>query len=322
MRKNLILILRIIVVVASLVFLFFKVDVKQMFFEVLIKLPVWVLLSSVGLAVFRTWLNGIRWKLLNTDFSNQLNNWDYFRYMMISSTFNLIMPGALGGDVVKAIWVGNDLEKNKARNVLSIFFDRAIGIFSIILLGLLAFSLSPFFIIRGKIVVWVLTFIVFIFIILLVKYIKNGTINKKILGWRPKKNIMIKAKNLFLTINNIVVFYIKKPIIFLNALLLSILIHLSFFTYSYLIAYFLDINISFFDLSMVNCLVWLITAVPISISGLGVREVSYMSLLGLYGILPERATVLSLYIFLVAIILGILGLPFVFSGKTKKGSKL
>ena len=62
----------------------------------------------------------------------------------MSSTFNLIMPGALGGDVVKAIWVSGDTSCNRARNVLSIFFDRAIGFLSLFILGLAAFSIQLF----------------------------------------------------------------------------------------------------------------------------------------------------------------------------------
>lgn len=318
MRKNLILILRIIVVVASLVFLFFKVDVKQMFFEVLIKLPLWVLLSSVGLAVFRTWLNGIRWKLLNTDFSNQLNNWDYFRYMMISTTFNLVMPGALGGDIIKAMWVGSDLKRNRAENILSIFTDRAVGMLSIIILGVIAYSLSPFFNVGSKLIVWIVASIFLALLIVLIILVKNRKFERLLKNWNPKNKISISLKKILSTSNDIIKYHVNKPTIFFYSILLSLIIHSTFFAYNYFIAHFLKIYLSFFDISMISCLVWLITAIPISISGLGIREISYVSLLGLYGVSAEQATALSLYVFFVSIILGLIGLPFNFSMKRQK----
>ncbi len=143
-KKLIFIFLRILVLAASVVFLIYKVDFGILF-NTLKKISFWILAVSVLMSILRVWLNGIRWKLVNTDDLRQLSNWDYFRYMMMSSTFNLVMPGALGGDIVKAVWVGSDTSYNKTRNILSIFFDRTIGFLSLFILGVAAFSLSPFF---------------------------------------------------------------------------------------------------------------------------------------------------------------------------------
>jgi glycosyltransferase 2 family protein len=318
MKKWILIALRLAVLVACIVFLIYNIDFNNLFNNILSKLPVWVLIVAILLSVFRLWLNGIRWKMMNTDYSYQLKNWDYFRYMMISSSFNLVMPGALGGDIVKAIWVGNDISSNKTRNILSVFFDRVVGMLSVLFLGLLAFLLSPFFSFNIKIIVWLTALILFILFILLVVYIKKGRFEYIIKKWKPRRNIFSKIRNILFIFNDSVVFYIKKPRIFLEAFLLSIVIHISWFAVNYLIAHFLDINISFFDISMISCLIWIITAIPISISGIGIREISYISLLHNYGVSADTATGLSLYVFSVSIIVGILGLPFVLSSKRKK----
>lgn len=318
MKKWIILILRIVILVASLIFLIYKVDFKDLFYNVLTKLPIWLLLIAVLLSIFSVWLNGIRWKIVNTDYSYQLSNWDYLRYMMISSSFNLVMPGALGGDIIKAIWVGSDIQSDRTINVLSIFFDRAIGMFSLFFLGLLSFSFSPFFNPDVKIIVWIFTLILLVLFILLIRYIKKGSFSRLIKGWQPKRNIFLKIKGVLVVIKDIVIIYLGKPRIFIYALLLSFIIHVSFFVINYLIALFLHLKVSFFDISMISCLVWFITAIPISISGIGVREISYISLLSYYGVSAEAATGLSLYGFSVAIIVGLFGLPFVFTSKRNK----
>ncbi len=99
---------------------------------------------------------------------------------------------------------------------------------------------------------------------------------------------------------------------------LSFVIHTIFFAINYLIAYSIGIRLSFFDISISSCIVWFITVIPISISGIGLREISYISILGQYGLSAESATALSLYIFSVSVITGIVGLPFIFTGKRKK----
>ncbi len=318
MKKWILIILRSVVLIACIVYLIYIVDFGDLFNNILNRLPGWVLIITIILSVFRLWLNGIRWKMVNTDFSKQLKNWDYFRYTMISSSFNLVMPGALGGDIVKAIWVGNDISSNKTRNILSVFFDRMMGMSSVLFLGLLAFILSPFLNFNFKTIVLSIAIIVVILFTLLVAYVKKGRFEYILKKWKPHRNIFSKIRNILFIFNDSVVFYIKKPRIFLGAFLLSFVIHISWFTVNYLIAHFLDINISFFDISMISCLVWIITAIPISISGIGIREVSYISLLHNYGVSADAAIGLSLYVFSISIIVGILGLPFVFMSKRKK----
>lgn len=319
MKRWIIIILRLVVLASCLIFLIYKVDFHNLFFIVLKKLPLWLLAVSVLLSFLRVWINGVRWKLVNTDNSYQLSRWDYFRYMMISSSFNLVMPGVLGGDLVKAVWVGNEVQSNKTRNVLSIFFDRIVGIFSLIFLGLLAFFFSPFFLLKVKMIILVLTVTALALLTLLIWYIKKDFFCKKIRKWQPQKIIISKIKKFLLIINDIVIYYLNKPRIFIYALLLSVIIHITALIMNYLIAIFLDIRISFLDISIISSLVWLITAVPISIAGIGVREISYITLLGYYGILPESAAALSLYGFLVAVVVGLFGLPFVLTFKRKKG---
>lgn len=314
--------LRIVVFTLTLIFLFTYVDFKEVISRILYKVPIWTLIVAILLSLFRVWLNGRRWKICNTDSLKQLSSSDYFRYMMISSSLNLIMPGVLGGDVVKAIWMGSDVSNNKARNVLSVFFDRAIGIISIIILGLLSLSLSPLIDIKIKSKVIAVVFALLLLFLVFILLYRTSFLRKfRVNEWMPRKKIYILVKNGLLLTNDIIKHYYHKPVIFFNALFLSFIIHISWFFVNYLISLHLKMEVSFFDISMISCLVWIITVIPISISGIGVREISYIGLLGTYGVTPEQATALSLYIFSITIILAILGLPFIFTYKKKKVEK-
>ncbi len=99
----------------------------------------------------------------------------------------------------------------------------------------------------------------------------------------------------------------------LLALLLCLPIHGLSFVTTYILAVNLGIVISFSDICMILALVWVITAIPITISGVGVRELSLIYFLSLYGVKAESATALSVYLYIVSVILGLIGLVFLFS---------
>ena len=62
---------------------------------------------------------------------------------------------------------------------------------------------------------------------------------------------------------------------------------------------------------------WLITALPISIGGVGVRELSLIWLLGMFGVSSEQTVTLSLLVYVNTIIIAILALPLLFDVKHK-----
>jgi glycosyltransferase 2 family protein len=76
----------------------------------------------------------------------------------------------------------------------------------------------------------------------------------------------------------------------------------------YLLALALNIEISFLAMGWIRCAVVLITMIPISISGLGVREGSLLLLLKPYGIENDESLAFSFLIFIITVVmLGVIG---------------
>ncbi len=108
----------------------------------------------------------------------------------------------------------------------------------------------------------------------------------------------------------------------LTSLLLCLPIHVSWFVVVYLVAQSLGIDVSFLAIATVTVLVWVITAVPVSFGGVGVRELSFVYLLSLQGVANEQGVALSLYCFLVAVLLALLGLPLIVVGRAELAAEL
>ena len=302
------LILRFVVLIAFLFIVLNIVDIELILIY-LRDMPIFILASLLAINVFRAWLTGLRWQLINPDITRQLSKWQYFRFIMMAYPFNIIMPGALGGDFARTALTVNAAKEKKIDNVIAIIADRFIGLLSIVILGTLAFILSRE--IPDKSAFYTFFIVVYSAIIMILVFLTNSYLSRVFENFASRMgNIGVMLNNVAEAWQNALSYFKTNKKNVVMGLLLCIPIHVvSFFT-AYLIALFLSINISFFDISLIIALVWLITAIPISISGVGVRELSMIYLFSIYGIDAEPATALSISLYIVTVIMGLLGLLF------------
>ena len=75
----------------------------------------------------------------------------------------------------------------------------------------------------------------------------------------------------------------------------------------YLFAVSINIDISFINLGWIRSFLLLLLMLPISFSGIGVREGSLVLILNNYGVLPEKALALSLLLLARTVIFGLIG---------------
>lgn len=307
------LLLRLLFLILALTFLISIIDPGMVMHYVKAASPL-MLIWLVILNIIKICLAGLRWKLVNHDLSGQLSGYDYFRFSMIGAAFNLIMPGALGGDIARTAAAMNKLKKNRADNLVAIVADRALGFFSIVLLGsvglLLAvdipdkFMLYRFF---GTLISGCLLALVLVsrssFLVLMEKRMANmGRAGNQVLyliqGWqRMLEHAYQNSRRM------------------LAAFLVCIPLHLLAVLSGYIVASNLNLPVSYIDVGVVFSLVWVVTAIPVSISGLGVRELSLIYLFSLFGVEAEQATAVSVYLYIVALITGFIGLLFIMEGR-------
>ena len=86
-----------------------------------------------------------RWNLLLRVQGVRLQAWDLIRLTMIGVFFNLAIPGAVGGDLLKMALVANQARDKKAEAVLTIILDRALGLIGLfIVAGIMVLVYLPF----------------------------------------------------------------------------------------------------------------------------------------------------------------------------------
>lgn len=312
-KKRLFLIVQYLGLISSLWILFVIIDMPSLK-KVFHSLPLYILLLGLTLALVRVWLMMERWILLSPK-ETALSRWEYFKIILASGSVNLFIPGALGADIVRSILVSKKAKKAANAAFLSVYLDRIIGFSSILVLGIFATFFTPELQERISIA-FLLIIMLFILVVIvwLSRHQKTHMILSKSLNNMGTAGLVI-SKKLNNILNALNQYRPSNKHIFF-AFILCLPIHTIWFAMVWFVGDVIGANISFFMVSLITTLVWIITMIPLSIAGIGIRELSFVYLMQAQGVSDEQSTMMALFQSIIIIIIGIFGLPLLFRSKS------
>lgn len=293
--------------------------------DLLVRMPIEVTLLGVGLGLLRTALMSLRWCVLDRAVqsgrqrsdaspSTRLGLWDYFRYLLANGTAALFLPSAVGADAARAVLVTAEVSDDRPRRVVVIFFDRLLGLASVCAIGLVAVGLAPALPQRG--VYFAALAAMNLLLIGSVLLSRWGRVKSRLFrllaSWGSLEAI---AGQVLDAIEDCTALFRDRPAPVVIALLLCLVIHLTSFALVQLAAVFVGVDIPFAAVAIATTLSWIVVLLPISVGGLGVRELSFVALLAPLGVGAVEATAISLFQFVVIAAVGILGIPAVVLGR-------
>ena len=298
-KKVLILILKLAVSSFSFYLISRKADMAQVGY-ILKSIGLLTFLSASALYIMSQVLSTMRWQLLLPD---KYSLKRLFSLYMIGAFFSSFLPGIVGGDAVRAYYLNKDAKKLSV-TLAAVFMDRYIGLVTLMLIGISAFpfSLKVFGDSPHK---WLMPGFFVSFVI--------GSILFFGLQIGKRFKLMTGIYEYFFVIK-------QQRAVIVKTLLLSVGIQLLNFVSVIILASRMGEDISLLLLAVFLPIVTTIVALPISISGLGVREGAFVILLGLIHISPEAATSLSLAWFFSIFVGSLPGLVFYFFHDRQKGA--
>ena len=109
--------------------------------EKLFASPVFFILAICGFAVNYV-LNFLRWYILLKGAEIEIKFSENIRLSMIGQFFSIFMPGAVGGDLIKAVYVAKQYPNHRTKGVASILLDRILGFLTLLLSATFFFLLG------------------------------------------------------------------------------------------------------------------------------------------------------------------------------------
>lgn len=271
--------------------------------------PGW-LLAGILTYGFVELLSAIRWQWLLRVQGIQLSWARVFLLTLIGVFFNFCIPGGTGGDVVKIFYLLKETPGQRALALLSVLVDRIVGILGLFILagGLIGMNWAwltstpetrhstwigvgiLIFTMGGIHFSWMVT--------------RRGLVHK-LPAWFPGRD---KLADLALAYT----LYGRAWRTSAIGIVVSIVAHIGFFGVFYCAARALTHDgmdmPTFGELSTVMPIVNVISAMPISLGGLGAREILFQFFLNkLCGVGVEVATVISLTGYSIMLVWGLIG---------------
>ncbi|MFW6133968.1 MAG: lysylphosphatidylglycerol synthase transmembrane domain-containing protein [Elusimicrobiota bacterium] len=245
---------------------------------------IWVYL----LIIPKNIINSYRWHILLKRISIKRKYWDNFKLYFSGLLTGVITPGRIG-----EFYRIFRLEKegySKIKTAFSIFLTRFFDLSLLVVMGFTGIyyflNITRFDDSKIKLVLLVgvvLVILFFGFIFIFKSYFAEKiypVVNRIFKLETTKEGLKNNLKSINLDL-------------FLKLSLLTVIFWLIYFYQLYLISTMLDINISFLKLIFIFPIVSLAAALPVTIVGLGTRELAMINLLLVFGVVREKSLALS-----------------------------
>ena len=258
-------------------------------------------------------INSAKWHLLLPEVSFLT----LVKFNFVGAFYSLILPGQISGEIAKTwrLARGNQIAEQVAA---SVFIDRMTGIIALLVLALIGASLSKsdaagFILLPCAIAVVILFLSLFLMRVPTVQNLVRSLLEWMIEPFPMLHNQLPKALRLV----EHLVHYSHAHLNLVLAIFLGIIFQAAVTANAVLFSHSLGANIGIFDLAWVMCIISLMVFLPITISGIGVRELGFVGTLSLFGIDISTAITLSLLLFSLQLVGAALGALFELTAKGK-----
>jgi len=269
MKKTITTLLKAGVSIAILVYLFRTIDFAEVW-QLFKNVHVEYLVIALGLYLIGQFFCAYRWKLVASVMGFQNSFREFFTYYFIGMFFNLFLPTAIGGDVGKCYYLAKG-NKKILRAVVSVLADRGTGLIVLIMIAGISLTMLNGITLPSSLPAGILMGNTLVFIGLVVPIFAG----KYLLRLGEKVSLLLT--------------YWKQPLPLIKAIGISFIFHALIIIIHILIGLSLEMNIPWKFYLFVVPLVVTVSMLPISLSGIGLREGAYVFFLAFVNVPKTEA---------------------------------
>jgi uncharacterized membrane protein YbhN (UPF0104 family) len=254
---------------------------------------------AVAIAVYllQLYSTALRWRYISASCDAPLSRSQAMQFTLIGSFFNQVLPSSIGGDAVRLLLLSRSGAGWRA-SVYSVLVDRAIGLIALALIVILSlpWSLQLIGDFRGRVA---LTLIDLAALAGCAAFLAFGAIRWRHSRWPLANHLhacsVVASKILF------------EDAMRLRIWLLALVGQLLTVVILWAVAQSIGAAVGILDILLLVPPVLLITILPISIAGWGVRETAMMTAFGYAGLAQDDGLNLSLVFGAVSLLIGVIG---------------
>lgn len=273
LKNYLKLLLRLSVSVAALFYVFSKINFTEVI-STFRSANIIYLLSAVLLFILSKIISAYRLNLFFRPIGLNLTDRFNLKLYLLGMFYNLFLPGGVGGDGYKIFYLGKEFSIKKSKVFWSVLLDRISGVISLLVLVIIfSYFLKINISFPYKYFIWILIpLVLFIFLRILKKYLPH---------------FIAIYRNTF----------IQSMAVQILQVLCALLILVSVGTP--------DAVMNYLFLFLISSIVAML---PISIGGMGLRELTFLYGAGILNLNVEISVALSLMFYLISVFVSLSGI--------------
>lgn len=280
-KKKIKFFLKLAVTLGFVAWIIFGTDWKEFFFYLreikIIGIFLYIIVLIIGMII-----SSYRWKLLAEVKKINFSLKEYFTFYLTGTFINNFMPSFIAGDAYKTYGISGP-EKKYFEAASSVMMDRITGLIGAMILALVFSLLNLKNILTNKILIITNIILILSFGIdfLIAKMRKINFLKNWVYKIMPEKiTLFLKETYSYSNEARVVVKAVILSIIFsfVGVALLNLIVFWS-----------LGINVNLLNYLSVIFIISVVSALPISINNIGLKEWAYMTFFGIFGINPSAA---------------------------------
>ncbi len=299
-------ILRLVVSAGLIVYLVARLDLTQVVQHV--KGLDFLLLGLAAAAIFgMILLNSIRWMILLKTRGVDLPFGRLLYYCLVGIFFSSFLPTSVGGDLARMVAVSNETGR-RADAFASVIVERLLGFFVLLPVGLVSIPFVAEQLTEWRLVATVGAFTALIFLgayLVLLQRVARGL--SRLLD--PLLNLLVRfrARERLEKAYKATVSYKGHKGAVYAGLVFSVASRLCWIVGCYLVGRAFSLNLAFTALLLIVPVVELARMIPISISGIGVREAAFVTMLRQFGIQDSLGFAFAVVVYVIFFVFALLG---------------
>jgi glycosyltransferase 2 family protein len=252
--------------------------------------PLWFA-GTIALYVAGQVMSAYRWQLVAAVINLRARYTEFLAYYFVGMFTNLFVPGLVGGDAARAIYLGRRTERMR-ESVASVVCDRGIGLAALFwLAGAMAVAMRwalPASVTRPTAIVGALV---------LAGYLATPLLARAI----PYLPRMLRRAA------GIVAPYMHRPQSLISPIVLSLILQISLAVCQWMLARGLGLTTPLALFLLCVPIANVFASLPLTLNGLGIRESAYLVLFGMAGMARQDAIALGLLWFAATMLAGLTG---------------